>query len=243
MITPLEIIDFGIAAKLEDVVSSFGLWPNINNFLPVPVNELDFQNAIQLIRDSGKIPCPVYHPGDNRSKDEITDSRIDIRRNYFEPGTLGFGNTVELEPTNIDVDNPSNNRWNKVRHQNQSFSVEYEIRYYTKEANQHRFIDEIIASAFGIKTNIQCYNRRRERVEGNFDFYIDGTPTEIKGSEYIERMYRYQARDVYITQPEIIRENVVPINCISIEEVFVKEEQLLEPVDTSEIIGWDIEIV
>lgn len=243
MITPIETIDFGIAVKLEDVVSEFGLWPNIRDFLPGPIDETQFKSEIETIKNSGVTPCQVYHPGDNRSKDEVKDSRLDIRRNFYEQGTIGFGNTICLDQTVVDEANPANNRWSKKRYQQQSLSIEYEIRYICRNEDNHRTIDEIIATAFGVRTNVQCYNKSRELVEGNFEFYLDGTPTEIKGADYIERMYRFQARDVFITRPETIREDIVPIQCVEMDIALVKNDVDFESINASEFISWDLEII
>lgn len=241
MIKSLRSIELGIRIRLEDTISKFGYFPDLKLLLPLPFDEVVLNNQIQIIRDSGKSPIYVFSPGTPERQLEITDSRINIRRNYFDKGSIGFGNSIDIEKTFDDENNPANNTFRKVKHQETSFDIEYEIRFITNKSKSHRVIDEIMAASFGVRKWLNTYNEDRSKNEDGFEFEMIGTPTDLNSTDFIERMYRYSAKDIFFIEPEVISGSILAVENIELGIAAITEETNVDDLTDNDFIITNVE--
>lgn len=242
MIFKPEEIDRGIAVVIEDILAKYGYWPDLNNYLPEPIDQVAFKAELDSIRSTkGVAPIEVFYPNSARDGLEITDGHISIRRNYFSKGQIGFGCSIDIEATIENPATPADQIFRKVKHQETSLDIDYEIRFIAKTGKMHRIIDQMMATAFGARKFIYGVNPDRSKMDDGFEFVLDGLPTEIKGPDTIERMYRYKATDVFITDPEIIVESIKPILSIQVEILPIKDINDLENISDDDFIPIIIE--
>lgn len=232
--SPLEI-DRGIVWRLQKVISDMGYWPDIDTFMPEPINQAAFQTAIDTIVAAGKTPIQVFNPASPKDRLEVKGTHFVVRRAYVEPGRIGYGSSVGLVQTVTDQNNPQNNRWQKSKFDETTVDIEYEIRFVAATGEEHRISDQILVTAFGMRKHLLGRNANRSAMTTGFEITTSGTPTDLDSADFIERMYRFRVQDVIIGTPEVVVSTIVPATRIDVGVQTKKEITDINNIDNDDL--------
>lgn len=228
-------IDRGIVLRLQKVIADLGYWPNIDSFMPEPIDQVAFKAAIDAIRTAKKELIEVFNPASPNDRLETENNHIVVKRRYFDDGTIGYGSTSTYR------DN-GDNTFDRIL-ENQPVNIEYEIRFVCSNSFSHQLMDKIIFKAFGMRRYVYGGNEDRTLMDEGFEFFKNGIPTDIESGKHIERLYRYVVTDVVIADGEVIDENIPKVVEISLgisPQEELTTEEAAEQIDDSEFIFIDI---
>lgn len=209
----------GIVKRLEKIISNEGYLPDRDDFVPSsdPQNKIAYQAAKDAIVNSGKKIIEVYSNGTPNDRMDVNEPCFWVDHRYVEGGDVGFGHTICIVPDVVDENNPENNTFKKVREPDHLQDIEYEIRFVADDVSYYRECTEILVRAFGERAFVYGANDDRTLMDKGFWFFKDGVPLEVANKNGMERVYRFQAKDIILGVSEEIEQNIPSINTISIQ--------------------------
>ncbi len=208
-------IDNGITLRLEEVTASLGYWPDLT--VVNPTNQVDMENAITTIKNSRKTPIMVYRPNSSRNRINNNFNSIFVNRKYYKNGDIGFGHSIDIEVENPSETDPALKTFRKVKHSDITCDIEYQIRFICADDTNHDVLDKIVFTAFQNRMFVDSVSDARVKLNHKFLVISSGTPTDVQTDDRVERVYRFDVKDVIISDAEVLKTGIKAINTITVE--------------------------
>lgn len=152
----------------------------------------------------------VFGVGSWDDRGEITDSRIVVNRLGERPGSLGGSPVAYYEAYK---DNSGADKFKKYRYPDMSSDLDYEVRIITKSILMERIMSTIVGNAIGRGRYTQTVDDSGQFTP-NYVMVVSNGGFNLSGQSFIERGFRYTVEDVFLQDPELIADNIAPINTV-----------------------------
>ncbi len=153
----------------------------------------------------------LYGVGQSEARDTKSDSKVVINRKDARPGEVGGAPELKYIPY---VDDNGDPKWRRYKYWDRCYNVVYEIRTTAKKSAVDRAIQESITAALGAQKFIKFWNTQTllfSNAEEDMIFLRLQQSTEVTSAEMIERVIRYEVTDVFISEMELLEENIPPL--------------------------------
>ncbi len=199
----IEQVDRGIFELIRKKLVLLSLWPDIR----LQADAAAMTAAIAALRASQGTLVEPFSISSPKKRGASSDAKIVVDRSSPRPGSLGAaGHRFQA----VTVQNVQT--YDKYKHPESSFDVEYEIRYICSETNITRILDQMLMELFGARgffnpiapdgsiITDEVFFMESMGTSGGLGVTPDGTD---------ERMFRYLVRDAWLT-PEKLIASAVP---------------------------------
>ena len=226
----LENVDRGIFQQLRRRVVLEGYLPDIKNYVGGTAE--DYVQAKVTLKEGlpDKTLIEVFGIGSSDSREEKTDCKIVVDRVGMKKGDVSYTDEV------FYVAN-ANNKFDKMRMPDTAFDVEYEVRIIGNTAKFDRIMHNIVFYALGSKKYIKFVDDDGEDTVGGFLLMFTGF-LDITKDKFIERLFRFTAKNVFLTDAELIKADVPKLTQVKVNVVAVSRlDNLNDPVVTQQYLG------
>lgn len=200
----IEQIDRAIEWTIMDEVIAKGYWPDKRAF--ITANDKDGYNAA-IAAMSSKIN--VFGVGNFKDRKDLETNNIIIdRNNGLGDGTIGFSDPYRFELK-------ANKKWKKIYSGEGSSNVEYEIRFVCDDITLDRALTMIMQEAIGQRKFLHGINEDLTEIEETFFIERNGPPGDVSDKDYLERVFRYIVKDVFIDVDKIVEDDISPMTSMT----------------------------
>jgi hypothetical protein len=210
MVFKLEQIDRAIELAIRRVVIMLGYWPDQELF---EGDEEGFEEAKQDIIDSGKQLIRVYGTGSPSARGELDANNIMVNRKAVGFGDKGHAQTFFYESY---ADENGLQVYRQLKTAEVTNDIPYEIRFLADDIELDRVISQIIIMTFSNRVYLKGVNDDLSRTVDGFWVMAEGTPVDLSGEDYLERLWRYIVKDVIITPTDVVAERISRIENIEV---------------------------
>lgn len=216
----LEQIDKGLYEAIRKAIVKSGFLPDI---LLYPT-EVSFLAQRILIEQSGKNIIELFPVGFQQSKQEIRYNSIYLERGEIAQGDFSTSRVVDFIEKPADGIIPKS--YDKVLMPDYPVNISYTVTLFTNTSLYERIIYKILQDALGKRKFMPGVKLDRTFTDPKFWLFYQGN-TDTSGADFIEKQYRYQAKDIILDDPELIY-NVPEMNEVVIESMPSKAITTLE---------------
>lgn len=225
----LEILDRTINERLRKAVVIAGYIPDVTLFVG---NAAGYKAAKDALRATVQL-IEVFGEGSAEARDELTVNKIVITRKTGNPGSIGGFPSTKYESNGLTG---TAERFTKYFYPHKSRDVHYEIRAITNTAKYERICEELIQDTFGERGYVIPVNpvtKADLTTEPRFLFVWDDC-YDVSTTDLIEKVYKFHAKDVWITKLKIVDgyslNSIMPLLEI-VADVNVEGSQPTSPVE------------
>jgi hypothetical protein len=229
MVFDIAEVDRAVEIALRNQVVKMGYWPDPAPFLANDDNE-GFEAAKAAMIEAGVPLIQVYGTGAGEDRGELMANNIIIDRK-----AAGFGDTAFAQGIHFEQYTSGGSQFfRKVKTAEITNDFGYEIRFLAEDIALDRVISRIIMGALSVRTYLYGIKEDLTVTNHGFWFMSDGASHDLSGEDYLERMWRYTAKDVVATPSTVLKSGISPIKTI---EVVVTGSENVAAVDTPENIA------
>jgi hypothetical protein len=229
MVFKLEQIDRAIELAIRRVVIMLGYWPDQELF---EGDDAGFEEAKQAIVASGKPLIKVYGTGSPDARGELDANNIMIDRKVVGFGDKGHAQAFFYESY---PDENGLQVYRQLKTAEVTNDIQYEVRFLADDIELDRVIIQIIMIALSNRMYLKGVKDDLSRTVDGFWIMAEGTPVDLSGENYLERLWRYIVKDVIITPTEVVAERISRIENIEVVMEVSKDqnpgEQFVFPVE------------
>lgn len=209
MIFDLAHIDNGIELKVRSVVEGLDYWPNQTQFF-LDDDASGFESSLEAMIANNSTLIKVFGPGSYSDRENVVENNIVISRTNVGEGDIGFSSPTDYE----EYDDNGVIKYRRVKTEEGTKNIEYEVRYITKKNNIDQILNDIILKSFSSRKFIYGYNITESpnlitKTEEGFWIFRNGDPVDVSGGNYIERIYRFRVVDICLEETEILYDGIV----------------------------------
>jgi hypothetical protein len=194
----IENIDRAIEWAIRDEVIRVNGWPDERSFISSP-NESAYNAAINAIPAKDRID--TFGVGNYKDREQLKMNNIIIEMEGIYDGNLGIGNPMEFELM-------PDKTYNKNDLGGGSSTLEYEVRFVCDNVALDRIINTIMLKALGKRKFIYGMNDDLTNMTDGFWVERNGNPVNLSGKNYIERLFRFIIRDVFIDECKVVETGI-----------------------------------
>lgn len=153
----------------------------------------------------------IFGVGSSAAQGEKTKSKIVIRRRATDSGNTG-GGQIEYVPYTVD----GVQKFKKFQYPDMTKDVTYEIRSIGGSREMEVIMTNIIYKVFGSRRYITTLAE-----DGNFgdksflSVYNGDMDMSMKDQEFVERLFRFTAPDIFVDELTLISDTIVPLTTVS----------------------------
>ena len=206
-----EILERTVYHRLRLECVDKGYLPDITTYPKTEAGEIQYQNDLQIIRDTLGFAVEVFNAGNPKYKGEKIIPRIVINSQDFMPGALGGANTRYYK-SNVGG-------FSKMLRPPQTSDYYYNIHLVADNITEIRVLNALTAIALPRRGYIPIYNNPNQNIFTQVISTVDYTDNT---DEIIEKVYRYQIPDIFEVQ-EIDGGSFAKIQNIDVD-ILVKED-------------------
>lgn len=203
----LKNIDRAIEWALKDAFIEAGYWPDQRTY--DANNDLAGFKADLNARRANKVPTvDVFGTGNYTDRGQLQANNVIIERKDMPKGSIGFAYPYQtvLQP---------NKTYSKFKTPEGTNNIGYEIRFVAFDVEMDRAINEIIKKVFDTRKFIYGINDDVSNMTEGFWIFESGTPIDISGKDFVERIYMYHASDVVIESGNnVVQANIPPLKTL-----------------------------
>jgi hypothetical protein len=229
----LEQIDRAIEWAIRDEVIAKGYWPNQRGFL-ISGDEAGYTTAL----DNLSVRIDVFGVGGYKDREQLKKNNIIIdRADGIGDGMMSFSLT--------DIVRNPNGTYKKVDVGQGSNNIEYEIRFVADDVFLDRVINTILLNAFNRRKEIFGVNSDLSLTTHSFFIERNGPAVDLSDKDYIERVYKYIVRDVFIGDEKIVEDNIPAVTQIKLFNNTSQEKpfDVAYPESRNDVTENDISVV
>lgn len=193
----LEQIDHAIEMRVTKKLIEKGMYPDKYAFLNAG-DEAGFRAALEALGDNAVIP---FGPGGYQSRGQLRHNNIIINRLGDGTGQIGYSFPIKFVP----FDDNGQQKFYKQKTAKGTSNVLYEVRFVCETVAFDRDLTMVMLEAFSRRKYLYGVNPDMTLSSEGFEIFRSGTPVDVSGPEYLERVYRYVVRDVVLEQSETIQ--------------------------------------
>lgn len=184
----------------------------VDIFAYPPGSETTYTAAQMALKNSNGFDevVELYGVGRTETRGPKAGGKITINRKEEHPGSIG-GSPAEAYLTYYDG---GILKYKRVREQDQSYDVIYEIRTTTARTVTDRAVQMALDTAFGVRRYIPHWNSATETFsteESDYLFVDLMRNLELPKDEFNARSILIKVCDVFINTREVIEEGIVPL--------------------------------
>lgn len=198
--------------RIRKAVVAAGLLPDIENY----TNADDYAAAKESLKGTltnGETLVEVFGVGDWNGRDEKYISRVVIDRADIAVGSLGaFG---------VQAFRGNGDSFNKVQMADGSMDVGYEVRLICGNTVMDRILNAVVDKALGMRKSFKGIANDGSEIEEMALVLFEGD-RNLSSDDYMERLRRYVAKDVWLQQEENVRTGIVPMTTV-VFSLYVKQ--------------------
>lgn len=173
-------------------------------------NKQAYDTARKGIKLSGKELIDVFGHSTEENRGETTLNRFVVCRLTSEAGSMGGSPATYFERY---TDALGKIKFRHKYYPEQSRNLNYEVRLICGSGVYDSLMSGIIDEALGYRRYLKTI--LPDRGVSLADIFVERNgEVDISGCGYIERIYRYEANDVFVQAGELIRENIPVLNTI-----------------------------
>lgn len=214
----IQTIDRSITEHLRRRTVELGFIPDVTLY----TNSVDYAAAKDDLRINNNLKTiiEVFGIGASETRDDKSDAKIFLDREGETPAGVG-GWPEEFYTKNVD------NTFNKWRMPDLTYDVMYEVRTITTDTQVDRTMDSIIRRVLGGRKYIKLIDSNGDDTDVVFLIMFKGS-VNMSADGYLERVYKYEAAQVWLEEPELLAENIpalisydaniIPTNLIVVPE-------------------------
>lgn len=215
----LAQIDRAFEFYLRQAVVEAGYWPDPALYVGQP--RAVYDAAIAAIKNSGKEPIEIFGTGAAGTRGKLTGNRVLIKRLGNRTGDIGLGSRTYFEKK-------QDNNFRQMRSSETTEDIEYEVRFVCDDTALDRILSTLTQKAFGNRKWLNGINPDLTKTENGFMVVKLGGPVDLSGTDYIERLWRYNVKDVVII-PDTVERDHVPAAREIIFEIAAEGQEINEP--------------
>ncbi len=196
----LKNIDRAIEWALRDAFIGAGYWPDERNFI-LTDDETGFNNAVVAMSPR----VDVFGVGNYTDRGQLKTNNVIISRLPIENGSINFSNPFAyvLQPDST---------YTKIKTPRSTSDISYRITLVAYDVETEREINEIIHSVFGNRESIFGMNDDLTNMTEEFWIFRTGSPVDLSGKDFIEKVYQFVVTDVILEAgTEILEEGIQPL--------------------------------
>lgn len=199
LVFELEQIDRGLELRLRKTIVKAGHWPDPAPYIGQPAAA--WEAAIEAIKTAGKTPIEVFGAGSRRERANLQANRVLIKRIGVDPGERGLGSRQYYEKKD-------SGDYRKLQTSETTDDIEYEVRFVCDDMKLDRIITTLVQAAFGNMVWMKGAQADGTDTENGFWLSRLGNAVDISGKDYIERLWRFQVKDVLIVPDTVVEEHI-----------------------------------
>lgn len=219
-----EQIENGLFEVLRLRLVADGYLPDYTTFGVSPTYDRDaFEAAVEALR----LTQPVIYLHNESNFDVRTPlnyTHVWIDRKFDRPGEIWGGGVI------VTGDSPTTvGEFAQCRLPNQSLHVTYQANYITNRTDIDQYLSSLFNQLFGRNAIQGIFND--ETLGGVFDVVrTEAFTNETRRKDWIERGLRFEARNVFVDDPEIIEDNIQPLEIFDAQvTVLLDPDDIVNP--------------
>ncbi len=193
----LKLVDSGF---LPDIVTFLTMEQDLitagtNPTLAKKQASTAYQNACKALSTY----IEVFGVGDYSGRGEFKGSMFVIDRLHFDKGNVGtFKEKFYVDESGIlkEYELPKFTR-----------NIFYQISYATNEVRLDNAMNQILFDTFGVQGWLKGIKDDGTETEGSFE-YAEVSNADTSDGKYIERSFRYEAKNLHLETPKLTNDNV-----------------------------------
>lgn len=213
----LEQLDRTIyeALRVETVGQGYlGDWTTVSG-ATIEDKRTDMKILNDAIKANNRKIIEVMGVGSGSDRGTRKECTITVDRVSISEGSTINTNVIAYEKQ-------EDNTFEKFKYPDSTAIVSYEVRVFCKTTEYERILQTIVTKALGRRRMLKALDSSTRTFIGE-DFLLEfNGAVNVTSADYIEWLFKYQAVDVYIEEPEIVDANVPPLTevreCVYLEE-------------------------
>lgn len=202
-------IERSIYKAIHTILVREGYWVNDQNYTNDATGATNLKNALIGVTNTKGYYIEPFGPGSSKSKGEKYAPRIAMVGKRLLPGNIGNPSSPQPEPHPTI---PGHFKW--VIPPDMSMMLQIDIHLVARTAEQSWVLDAVLAEALGARRHLKFYDdATRKFFIKQYNYY--DIPDATEG--LTEKIYSYEVNDIYLTDGEVIEQDVPGINHITIE--------------------------
>lgn len=219
----IEEVDRGIEWALRDQAIARGLEVDLRAFI-ISGDESGYEAAAAALEPR----VEVFGVGAYKDRKQLKENNIIIDMLDIEDGDIGFTPAEHFYPNTLTSD------FNVKTVSDGTYDQLYEVRVFSTNVALDRELNMIVINALGRGRYIDgIADTALTPTEDQFFIARVGTPANLSSNKFIERVYRFVAKDLELEE-EILRES----NIAAITEINISATPQIDQVD-QDPSQWD----
>lgn len=219
----LDQIDRAIEWAIRDEVVRLGYWPDLRAAL-ISGDEAAYQAAVAAMNPK----IEVFGSGNYQDRSDQKKNNVIIERRDVEPGEIGFSYPFEIK-------RQPDFSFQLLRTPDGSYHIPYEIRFVCDTVALDRVISTIMINTFGHKLYLNGLNGDMTESDLGFTIVQDGDPVDMSDTNFIERVYLFSVRDVFIGDDKLISTSQMVTEISIYSNLPTDEDSKLYPLDENDV--------
>ena len=174
----------------------------------------------------------VFGIGNSQSRQEKTDCKITVDRLGIKEAGIGIYGGIKYIKYGDTYD--------KVQQPTKAYNIDYEVRIISTTARFDRILNGIVLNSLGNMYISHIENGTESADKFLLDF---NGAVDITKDVFIERVFRYTAKDVYITEEEVLQRNVPQLIEIVANIIPVSRTSVFAQGIEPEVVGGEVTVI
>lgn len=216
-----SIIERSVFQLINQTLANEGYWPlyDASLYPNTPLGLAAWDTAVKAVITSKHFAAQPFGYGAPQSKNDKQVPRIAIITRRFNPGDIGnpVDGMVIVSPTDPNI-------YQEIVRPQETLDQQIEVHVVANNSEQERILTAVVYEALGSKGYVPFYGRPGLFFIRQFNYYDLPDPQD----SFIEKVYCYEIKDLYIKNDTILNADLPLITRIELQTILGKYEPTID---------------